>query len=268
VEVDGHGATFVITTPSDLTPASTTNSKRFTCSEDVEINYGSYVLWHGAYWLVTAKDFDDEIFQRGIMELCNYQLKWQNERGEVVSRWVLMNAVTKYSSGIFEGKIIDVPDATIACTLPYDEETIKIRLDRRFIADVSSDNPYVYRVTQRDVLSKHYDGHGIVTLALTQAVFNGATDDTDIMVADYVTPPSESTVIGLSEIRLGRTAVYTSSQETPTWTISDADNITTAAVVEGATLKVTASSDKASVGKTFTVSDGMSVFEVRVIGVY
>lgn len=56
---------------------------------------GSMVLWNDHYWLITEIDANDEVYAKGMMQQCNYLLKWINQCGEIVERWSIVEDGTK-----------------------------------------------------------------------------------------------------------------------------------------------------------------------------
>lgn len=59
------------------------------------IRNGGMVVWNDHYWLITEVDANDEVYAKGIMQQCNYLLKWINQRGEVIERWSIVEDGTK-----------------------------------------------------------------------------------------------------------------------------------------------------------------------------
>lgn len=236
--------------------------KKFTAAPNEHIGYGDYVLWDGIHWIVSERDYDDDVYIRGKITQCNYFLKWQNEKNEIVGRWAVIETVTRYNNGVFEGKFIDNIQSTISAMIGCDDETMKLKRDFRFLADIYSEEPYAFKITQRDVLSKYYGDSGLITWALTQEGFNSETDNTELMIADYRKPAEESTITGADIIYIGRSASYTSPLTSPNWTLIDApiDWI----VSKNQSCDIMIPVDLSLAGKSITLSDGTNEKKITI----
>lgn len=56
---------------------------------------GSLVLWNDQSWLVTELDANNELYFRGIMQQCNYLLRWINAERKIIERWSIVEDGTK-----------------------------------------------------------------------------------------------------------------------------------------------------------------------------
>lgn len=249
--------------------------KKFNLLCDFSIDYGDYIVWNDKIWIVTSCDYDDELYVTGKITQCNYELKWQNKIGETISRWCIVNVVSKYNNGVFEGKVIDVLESTLMVIMPFDSETLPLKREKRFIVDFMQDEPYVYVVTQRDVATQHYGNKGLINLALSQTTFNEATDNVIEMIADYneaIIIGSE--IIGSDIIRLGQRSTYQTSGSSYSWTIrADDANTNIDHVVEitdsyDNKVILQAKSNSANINQKIILSDGVSEFIITVKGLF
>ena len=72
--------------------------------------------------------------------------------------------------------------------LPYNEETILLDDDFRFLMDRNRQNPTAYKITQVDSTSNAVgedDKSGLIRLSLIETQFNAETDSKELMIADY-----------------------------------------------------------------------------------
>lgn len=166
------------------------NEKRFsTVYEDETVHIGDIILWNELHWLVVEIDFDDDVKRGGKMVQCNREISWQNTTtGEIITRWCL--AEKPYSSNLRDGFMIDTSKREYKVQVPYDEETILVDLDRRFLLETINGVPKAYRVTSVDVNTNKYqdvDG-GFIVWNLVQDQYNDATDNSELMIADYIEP--------------------------------------------------------------------------------
>lgn len=253
-----------ITITSEITEYA--SIKKFTCSSDIEIGHGDYIVWDGHYWLVTERDFDDDVYIRGKITQCNYYLTWQNDSGEIIGRWAVVSQVTRYNNGVFEGKIVDNLESTLSVQLVCDSETVRLKREKRFLADVYSEEPYAYKITQRDVLSSYYGESGLVAWAVSQDVFNPETDNAELMIADYWRPSVKTEITGDQSCRIGCESSYVTSAESPLWSIRDGSfcNLQT----DGKRAVISVSADRGNIGKIVYLSDGTTEIPIRIAPLY
>lgn len=239
--------------------------KKFTAGADVVIGHGDYIVWDDIYWIVTERDYDDEIYIRGKITQCNYYLKWQNESGDIVGRWCAINQVSKYNNGVFEGKIVDNIESTLSIMIANDSETEKLRREKRFLADTDTTEPYAFKITQRDVLSNRYGSAGLITWAVSQDVYNPERDNRELMIADYWEVPETSSISGPDTIRIGQKASYTTDAAAE-WRVSIGDP--TYLHVDDGTAVISVPSDRSLVGSVICLTDGVSEISIRILPIY
>lgn len=253
-------------------------------------NIGDIIFYNTLHWLVTDINFHDELTRSGKMVRCNRQIRWQNQHtGEIIERWCL---VTKpYTSNIDEGVSIATSNREFKIQIPYDEETIQVDLDRRFLLETINGKTKAYNVTSVDAQTNRYqdiDG-GFLIWNLSQGEFNPHTDNSELMIADYfevkVEPEPEAHLLpcrinGRDTIREDvyrrYTAVFYDAQGEITnvdaihWSVSN-DAVVTA--LDGQDLLITVPADVMKIGEKFMIfmNDEAGLYspaelEVEVIG--
>lgn len=245
VLVDGEPQKLVITSSTEK------YHKKINALPDEKIYMGSIVEWNNSHFIITDTDVEDEVYQSGDMYRCNVYLKWQNEKGEIVGRYGFSEDISQFASGEIEAKVMMGIEQIFVIKFPCDEETIKLRRDKRFLMDIVTDEPNAYILTGRNVISgnwtagditdKEFDGRDkILTLTFSQTQLS-EKDNCELMIADYVDPSSIGEQIvsqgncnisyrGEPEIKVGGsyktfTATFTDSNgaetaEIPTWKIT------------------------------------------------
>lgn len=159
---------------------------------------GSIVEWNNAHFLITETDVEDEIYQSGDMYRCNVYLKWQNEKGEVITRYGYSSNSGRSAAGITDRDEMMELNQVFVVDLPCDEETVKIRRDKRFLIDVITDEPNAYIVTGRNVITGNWTVDDlsnaefdkrdkVLTLFLSQTQLS-EKDNCELMIADYFDP--------------------------------------------------------------------------------
>lgn len=192
VLIDGAEQNVVITSSTEK------YHKKINAVPGEHIYAGSIVSWNNAHFLITNTDVEDEIYQSGDMYQCNIFLKWQNEKGEIISRYGYSEDISQFASGEVESKVMMSIEQVFVVKFPCDSETVKLRRDKRFLIDICSDEPGAYVLTGRNVLSgnwtagditgKEFDGKGkVLTLTFSQTQLSDK-DNKELMIADYFNP--------------------------------------------------------------------------------
>lgn len=152
---------------------------------------GTYVEFENSYgdmevWLMMDSS-DDLLFPLHPIKKCVRQLHWKNEQGKIIDRWMAFDDTYKLYDGVRSyDNFTTLPDSTITIFLPYDQDTIKLRFDARFLIDAEGlDEPEAWRVVNRNAVSRVQHGDGVIMLTLGRDQFNHETDDPTTMVADY-----------------------------------------------------------------------------------
>lgn len=195
---------------------------------DEYFDAGDYVEWADAMWLMVSCDWDKEVYTYGKMQQCNYVLKWQNTDAEIIERWSVILSASKYNNGEKYNNVIVVGSNQLMAYLPIDEETLKLRSDKRLMVDFNIESPKCYDITRVDTVTMgydgtaepRYDGKGCILLVLTETEINPDVDRVDLMLCDYVNPndiphpsPINITYSGSPSIRIGGRKTFTAETE-------------------------------------------------------
>ena len=195
---------------------------------DEYFNAGDLVEWTGAMWLIVSCDWDKEVYTYGKAQQCNYLLKWQNADAEVIERWSVVLSASKYNNGQRYNNVIVVGSNQLMVYLPIDEETLKLRSDKRLMVDFNTELPKCYDITRVDTVTMgydgtaepRYDGKGCILLVLTETEINPDVDRIDLMLCDYIDPndiphpsPINITFSGSPSIRIGGRKTFTAETE-------------------------------------------------------
>ena len=195
---------------------------------DEYFDAGDYVEWADAMWLMVSCDWDKEVYTYGKMQQCNYVLKWQNTDADVIERWSVVLSASKYNNGEKYNNVIVVGSNQLMVYLPIDEETLKLRSDKRLMVDFNTESPKCYDITRVDTVTMgydgtaepRYDGKGCILLVLTETEINPDVDRIDLMLCDYIDPndiphptPINITYSGSPSIRIGGRKTFTAETE-------------------------------------------------------
>jgi hypothetical protein len=187
------------------------------------------------YWLCTDANPLHSIQLSGECEECNFLLRWQNPNTfEIVYRWCSVR--DPYTSGTDEGKVVSTGGGKYRIKLPHDSETELLRLDRRFLIDISNNEPVPYKLTKFDATSNRYasrdEGFLVILVDQTELIMqdNGdGVDRGDLMVANWkpepeIIPPIGSCHIELNGNTVSNAQLVVSSTQTRTFVVKYFDN--------------------------------------------
>ena len=154
------------------------------------LEYGVYVFYKEKYYLVTDLPGDNKFYGKGIMQQCNYLLKWVNAIGKINEQWCIFENVTKaYATGLSEGKNLILGIMTASLYLPKNSETLKINMNDRFIIDdyehAQMYQPSVYKVTKLNLIQKTDLRNSLYIYTLEDTQYNIENDNQELMIADY-----------------------------------------------------------------------------------
>lgn len=156
------------------------------------VRAGMYVFFENRYWLITGYPGTNGIYEKAVMILCQYKLRWQNSGGDIVERWCNGTSASKYDVGENGNNVIRLSTNTFTLLLPDDEETMELDGKRVFIDKRKKNSQKVYKVTRSDdILYDYGDEHGgILSFIADKTTFNPATDNQDLGICGYIKPAS------------------------------------------------------------------------------
>lgn len=137
------------------------------------------------YWICTELHNVNHIHVSGKLTMCNWFLKWQNDKGEVLEYPCNDINSTQYNSGEAGDKTMTLGSAQHMATVQATPDTIDIRSPLRFF--VSRDYSIPFKVTQNDTVANNY-GNGLCKITLTQDQLNLSVDRPDLGLCDYKEP--------------------------------------------------------------------------------
>lgn len=202
--------------------------KEFQSLPSQEINIGDYVEWANSHWIVVTCDSDDEIYRDGKLNQCNYLLKWQNELGEIIERWAVIQSASKYNDGTDSNAVITLGSDQLSIIVPIDSETIKLKksMSKKFFIDGNTEDPTTYELTGIGNVPDTYNGHGITSWIVKECAYTATKDDLKYGVCNYkavdteedpTTPPENpdemtdlsATIKGSTSLKLTVPRIYT-----------------------------------------------------------
>ena len=138
-------------------------------------------------YLICTESFNiDGIHWQGKFTLCNWILKWQNKKGDILEYPCHDINSTQYNSGEQSNRQFTIGSSQHMITLPCDENTVSLSSPQRFFLDKNVDNPTSFIVTQNDTTSYNYGKKGLVKVTLYECASNNETDRIDLGICDYI----------------------------------------------------------------------------------
>ena len=168
--------------------AAVGTTAKFVTMHDTIINIGD-VLYNrkdNSYYICTESFDLDGINNKGKLTLCNWILKWQDSKGNILEYPCYIINSTQYNSGETFYKYYTTGTAQHLITLPHDENTVVLNTPRRFFLDRNFQNPTAYIITQNDTTSYNYGKKGLVKITVVQYETDYSKDRIDLGICDYI----------------------------------------------------------------------------------
>jgi len=150
--------------------------KEFQALPNQTIHMGDYVNWNNNVWIVYESDTDDEVYVDGIIRICNYKLHWQNESGEIISRYAHVLNASAYNNGEKENKTLTLQSNQFMVYLPYDNETMLLDDNKRIHMSKNIRKCKPYEITRIDDISYDFTDKGLINLIFTQTLASPGND--------------------------------------------------------------------------------------------
>jgi hypothetical protein len=154
----------------------------------------------GVIWLLKGKVDNNGIYDKSAASICNYKLHWQNESGEIVSRYAHVLNASAYNNGEKETKTLTLQSNQFMVYLPYDDETMLLDNNMRIHMSKNIQKCRPYELTRVDDISYDFSDKGLINLIFTQTLASPGNDKlvddgtgNKVWICDYresATPPS------------------------------------------------------------------------------
>ena len=195
------------------------------------VKAGMYVFFENKYWLIIGYPSYNGIYEKAVMQLCQYKLRWQNANGEIIERYCNATSASKYDTGETGGSTIILTSDNLTLLLPNDDESLDLDGKRVFIDKRKINPTKVYKITRTDsVLYDYGEEHGgVLSFIADKTELNTNTDNQELRICDYIDPtfhptpeenPDETTVLtdnvkatisGNKNLKVGYARTYTTT---------------------------------------------------------
>ena len=158
------------------------------------VKAGMYIFFENKYWLITGYPSYNGIYEKAVMQLCQYKLRWQNADGEIIERWCNTTSASKYDTGETGGSTIILTSDNLTLLLPNDDESLDLDGKRVFIDKRKINPTKVYKITRTDsVLYDYVEEHGgVLSFIADKTELNTNTDNQELRICDYIDPTTPS----------------------------------------------------------------------------
>jgi len=175
-----------------------------------EVRNYKYIRYDGKIWLIMTMPSDNTIYDKCVIHLCNYVLKWQSKTGVIYCRPTHILDATQYNSGVQSvGRVLQTGYIQLNAWLAIDNTTAEIKRDMRMFIDISQESPETYIVTSTSKIPWSYGEDRVMRITFTECEYNPDTDRKDLLICDYVQSSEHTeqdmkiTHTGNAEIRTG-----------------------------------------------------------------
>lgn len=154
------------------------------------LHCGQYVQYNNTLWMVSGYPDNNRIYEKAVLWKCKHTIRFISPlTGKIVEYPVYSTNSTQYGTGVSEKTNVDVGADQHLVYIPYNEETVLLDDDFRFIMDKNHVQPTVYRITRVDTVSQavgeeQFDD-GLIQWAVLEDRFNDATDSREELIADF-----------------------------------------------------------------------------------
>ena len=152
------------------------------------VKAGMYIFYENRYWLITGYPSYNGIYEKAVMQLCQYKLRWQNASGKIIERYGNFSSSSKYDMGETGNSTITLTSDNLMILLPNDDESLDLDGKRVFIDKREVNPTKVYKITRTDsVLYDFGEEHGgILSFIADKTELNTTTDRQDLRICDYI----------------------------------------------------------------------------------
>lgn len=96
---------------------------------------GMYVKYKDRFWLITGLVDDNGMYEKAVMQICNYCLSWINDSGMLIQRWANVTSASQYNNGETSTYNYSVRSDQLMILTPDDDECLLLDQGKRFIID-------------------------------------------------------------------------------------------------------------------------------------
>ena len=191
------------------------DDKTISIGYECEYKPGTVFEWvnTNTKWLIYLQDLTELAYFKGDIRKCNYEIKWTNENGEMVSTYAAIRGPVeaKIDSTNINNANMDLPNHSLKMLLPATAETMTYfkRYSKFYIQPLKEgDSPICWRVEATDTISMP----GILEISAYEYYSNEQTDNIEEGIVDAfgeeIPTPQDATIEGEIFIKPKKSYVY------------------------------------------------------------
>ena len=145
---------------------------------------GMYAKVKDRFWIITGIVDDNGVYEKAILQICNYEIAWLADDGKPRKRWANVISASQYNNGEHENENYTIRSDQLLITVPDDDDSLMLRQNMRFVIDrrckiyekrlaegVTKDTSFpliTYDITRVDSVLYDYQGSGLYEFMVTQ----------------------------------------------------------------------------------------------------
>lgn len=149
---------------------------------------GDILIWENYKWLITESKVENNIYSKGKMSKCTYELKWIDDGGIIKTQPCVIKSGTSETE---QGSFIVIGINKVVCLISYNEDTLNIKRGMRFFIDNNKKNPTPYKVVGVENVSGVGNNHGYIVLTLDEDVLL-KEDNVELYICNYYDKKQDS----------------------------------------------------------------------------
>lgn len=260
------------------------NKVKITAFPDEPLYSGDLLQCRNEMLLVTGTYLLNEVQTVGTAWVCNITLRFQNENSDIIEIPAALDDGT-YSTTVGMEKNIQYLNKKLCIYVPYNEDTKKIFIDKRFAIEKTYDKYLkeqlvVYKVVGINHSSVTFGkGSHLLELIVDSDNYSPSNDNLEEMICDYIPPipsptPTEKlkcSIKGRPTVLLGSYRIYApifynadgteDSDIEAIWEVSNIDDISTEIMGNKIKVKVSDNEDLIGTILTLTLKDKNDLYE-------
>lgn len=206
------------------------------------------------YWLCKTSVKKSGIYCTGVMQRCvEMPLRWQDDEGNVFEYPVF--DYSGFNSDETDYKVVNVGEGRRRLVTIADDNTVRLKHDKRFFWDRNTETPSVFKITQINSTSLFYD-KGLVEITIIEDQYNPQTDDIGEWLCNYKKTADKAVFLqynGDNKIRVGRSRrVWVEPENPVAWTVDAPKGISYEE--ENGSIKISVPLDETLIGECIGVS--------------
>ncbi len=263
VEVAGQGIV-----QSETPDAYTQGYKRQLLTRIGEIADYKYIRYDNAIWIIMTEPADNCIYDKCVLHLCNYVLKWQLNDNSVVYYPANIENSSQYNNGEDGNKTLTLGFNQFIGYVSLDDVSVLIERDKRLFIDYNKEHPLPYKITRPDTVSFSYGKGRVLTMIFTEDQYNPTTDLIEEWLCDYK-PQVQNTVTitykGSPVLRIGGRKTLT-AETTGTVSSWSVDNPNVTITPNGNSAIISCDNNEDYIGQSFKVTAVLATGEMGECG--